>query len=95
MTLEFGERLCATYEAYLACFPHSDVEIEELLSLVLGISENGEISLGCCPLCSGTVLIDHLARHGPICTHCNGALVEGIKIPGSNKQSNQKAAHRR
>jgi len=38
MTLEFGERLCATYEAYLACFPHSDVEIEELLSLVCKIS---------------------------------------------------------
>ena len=77
MTLEFGERLCATYEAYLACFPHSDVEIEELLSLVLGISENGEISLGCCPLCSGTVLIDHLARHGPVCSHCHGVLADG------------------
>jgi len=95
MTLEFGERLCATYEAYLACFPQSDVEIEELLSLVLGISENGEISLGCCPLCSGTVLIDHLARHGPICMHCNGVLVEGVHTPSSNKQSNQKSAHRR
>jgi len=77
MTLEFGERLCATYEAYLACFPQSDVEIEELLSLVLGISENGEISLGCCPLCNGTVLIDRLARHRLKCTQCRGVLVEG------------------
>ena len=90
-TLEFGEHLCAAYEAYRACFPLSEVAIEELLSLVNGIAENREIGLEHCPLCSGMVLIDHLARHGAACAHCYSALadwkepvreVAGIESPG-------------
>ena len=70
LTFEFGERLCATYEAYRACFPQSDVTIEELLSLVLGIADNREVGLSNCTLCGGTVLIDHLARTCRTCIHC-------------------------
>lgn len=77
MTLEFGERLCATYEAYRTCFPQAEITIDELLSLVFGIAENREMGLGYCSLCGGTVLIDRLARHGPTCIHCEGALVDG------------------
>lgn len=77
LTLEFGERLCATYEAYCACFPQAEITIEELLSLVFGLAENREIGLGHCSLCGGTVLIDRLARHGPTCIHCEGVLADG------------------
>ena len=73
MTLEFGERLCATYEAYCTCFPQAEITIDELLSLVFGIAENREMGLGYCSLCGGTVLIDRLARHVPTCIHCEGA----------------------
>ncbi len=72
LTLEFGERLCAAYEAYCACFPHSGIAIEEFLSLVLGITEDGEIELGRCSSCNGTVLIDRLAPRRPTCAQCQG-----------------------
>ena len=75
-TLEFGERLCATYEAYRACFPQADVTIEELLSLVLGIAENREVGLGQCVLCGGAVLVDRLARRGATCIHCESVLAD-------------------
>ena len=77
MTLEFGERLCATYEAYCTCFPQAEITIEDLLSLVFGLAENREVGLGQCPLCGGTVLIDRLARHRPTCIHCEGVLADG------------------
>ena len=76
LTFEFGERLCATYEAYRACFPQSDVTIEELLSLVLGIADNREVGLGNCALCGGTVLVDRLARACRTCVHCEGMLAD-------------------
>lgn len=70
LTLELGERLCDTYETYSACFPRSELEIEQLLSFVLGVAENEVIGLGRCTSCSGTVLIDRLAPHRPTCAHC-------------------------
>ena len=74
MTLEFGERLCATYEAYSACFPQSRIAIEELLSLVIGLSDSREVGLGCCASCGGTVLIDNLASNRATCPQCHVAL---------------------
>ena len=74
LTLEFGERLCAAYEAYRACFPQSDIAIEEFLSLVLGITDDGEIGLGRCASCNGTVLVDRLAPRRPTCAQCQGIL---------------------
>ena len=75
-TLDFGERLCASYEAYRACFPWTEITIEELLSLVLGLAENREIGLGQCVLCGGTVLVDRLARRDTTCIHCEGVLAD-------------------
>lgn len=76
LTLELGERLCDTYETYRACFPPSELEIEELLSFNLGIAENEVIALGRCTSCSGTVLIYRLAPHRPTCAHCQRSNVE-------------------
>ncbi len=73
MTLEFGERLCATYEAYCACFPQSDIAIEELLSLVIAISDSRDVGLGYCASCGGTVLIDYLASNSATCPQCQVA----------------------
>jgi hypothetical protein len=73
MSLEFGERLCATYEAYCACFPQSHVAIEELLSLVIGLSDGRDIGLGRCAACGGMVLIDYLASRRNACPQCHVA----------------------
>ena len=69
-TLEFGERLCATFEAYQACFPQETIVIEELLALVFGIANSREIGLGHCVRCGGTLLVDRFARHGAGCPQC-------------------------
>ena len=76
LTFDFGKRLCATYEAYRACFPQSDVTIEELLSLVLGIANSREVGLNYCTLCGGTVLVDRLAHACRTCIHCEGLLAD-------------------
>jgi hypothetical protein len=81
LTLELGERLCDTYDTYRACFPRSDLEIEQLLSFVLAIAENEVIGLGRCESCSGTVLIDRLAPHRPSCVHCQRAHAERAVEP--------------
>lgn len=73
LTLEFGERLCDTYESYGGCFPWSKFEIEELLSFAIGIAANQVIGLGRCESCSGTVIMDRLAPHRPSCAHCQQA----------------------
>jgi hypothetical protein len=73
LTLEFGERLCDTYESYRACFPWVKLEIEELLSLAIGIAANEVIGVGRCESCSGTVIIDRLAPHRSSCAHCQRA----------------------
>ena len=70
LTLEFGERLCDTYESYRGCFPWSEFEIEELVSFAIGIAANEVIGLGRCESCSGTVIMDRLASHRPTCAHC-------------------------
>ena len=76
LTLEFGERLCDTYESYRGCFPWSKFEIEELLSFAIGIVANEVIGLGRCVSCGGTVIIDRLAPHRPSCAHCQTAHAE-------------------
>src|SRR5690348_12411364 len=35
--LDFGERICDVFEAYLTCFPRSTLQIEHLLLLVGGL----------------------------------------------------------
>ena len=70
LTLEYGERLCDTYETYRACFPWLKLKIEELLSFVIALAANEVIGLGRCDSCSGTVIIDRLAPHRPSCAHC-------------------------
>lgn len=76
LTLEFGERLCDTYESYRACFPWVKLEIEELLSFAIGIAANEVIGLGRCDSCSGTVIVDRLAPHRPTCANCHGRNAE-------------------
>lgn len=89
MTLEFGERLCATYEAYCACFPRSRIAIEDLLCLVIGLSDGREVGLGCCASCGGTVLIDILATNQETCSQCHVALdaAEGPNMETVRRES--------
>lgn len=70
LTLELGERLCPTYEAFHACLPQCKLEFEDLMSLVLGIARNEDIRLGRCASCGATLLSDRLAPRHRTCPHC-------------------------
>lgn len=83
LTLELGERLCPTYEAFRACFPQCVFELEELLSLVIGIAKNKIIGLDRCPSCSATVIVDRLGPNRPTCSYCQQSHLE--RPPNSQK----------
>ncbi len=70
LTLELGERLCPTYEAFRACFPQSTLDFEKAVTLIVEIAKNDQIGLERCESCGATVLIDRLAPRGPICEYC-------------------------
>ena len=74
--LELGERLCATYEAFRACLPRCEFELEELLSLLIAIAKSKTLGLGRCTSCSATVLIDRLGPNRPSCSHCQRACAD-------------------
>lgn len=70
LTLELGERLCPTYEAFCACFPQSTLDFEKAVTLIFEIAKDDLIGLEHCESCGATVLIDRLAPRSPICEYC-------------------------
>ena len=70
LTLEFGERLCQTYDTFRASFPKSKIAFESFVNFVLKFPGNEVIRLGRCPVCGATILIDRLAPGRLSCEHC-------------------------
>jgi hypothetical protein len=71
VSLSFTERLCETYEAYRACFPTSEVELEELLLLRSSLAKGEEIRFGRCRTCKGLMLVNPfngIERTCPLCS---------------------------
>lgn len=69
-TVEFGERLCEVFEAYLACFPKTELDLEHLLLLVRGLEEADAIALSKCGNCEAVILVDLLGMRRRLCSHC-------------------------
>ena len=67
---EIGENLCDVFEAYVACFPQSELEIEHLVLLVRGLDNADAIALSTCLNCEGVVLADLLGARRRLCIHC-------------------------
>ena len=65
-----GERLCDVFEAYVACFPNSELEIEHLVLLARGLDDADAIALSTCSNCEGVVLADLLGARRRFCIHC-------------------------
>jgi hypothetical protein len=69
--LVLADRLCETYEAYLACIPDSKIEFEELLLLAHELAKGDMVRFGVCKGCKSAVLVlayDPTRRN---CLHCN------------------------
>jgi hypothetical protein len=76
ISLDYGERLCETYEAYRACYPDTQIALERLMMLRTRLSAGDLVSLGKCRSCKCLILIDRFngVRN---CWHCDpGAYLE-------------------
>ena len=72
ISLDYGERLCESYEAYRACHPMTQVALEELIVLRNRLAEADEVDLGKCRTCKCLILVDRY-NGGRNCWHCDSA----------------------
>lgn len=70
--LDLGERLCETYEAFRACFPQTEIQLEELVVLRSTLSKHRVIGMDRCCRCGCLILID-LRRSDRTCAHCKAS----------------------
>jgi hypothetical protein len=68
--LGLGERLCDIYESYQACFPDTEVQFEELISLRTNLARGVAVELGNCRRCRCLILIDRFGQNRRVCSHC-------------------------
>jgi hypothetical protein len=73
VSLAFGERLCEAYEAYCACYPTTEVQLEELIALRSSLAKGDFIRLGKCSNCKCLILIDRFDGDRD-CWHCDTAI---------------------
>src|SRR5580658_2416276 len=73
VSLAFGERLCETYEAYCACYPRTEIQLEELIALRSSLADGDFIRLGKCRNCKCLILIDRFDGNRD-CWHCNASI---------------------
>lgn len=72
-TVEFGEHLCEVFEAYVACFQKSELDLEHLILLARGLEEADAIELSRCGNCEAVILVDLLELRRRLCPHCQRA----------------------
>jgi hypothetical protein len=70
ISLDFTERLCETYEAYCACFPQTEMELEELVMLRDSLAEGSHLQLGKCRNCKCLILVDPFDGRHRHCSQC-------------------------
>lgn len=65
----FVERLCEMYEAYCACYPRTQVHLEEIIGLRGTLANGDRIRLGKCRGCKSLLVIDRY-NSSRECLHC-------------------------
>jgi hypothetical protein len=68
--LVLADRLCETYEAFLACVPDSQIEFEELVLLAHELSKGDVVRLGVCRGCKSAILLLAYEPNRRTCLHC-------------------------
>lgn len=83
ISLDYGERLCETYEAYRACYPDTQVALERLMMLRKWLAAGDLVALGKCRTCRCLILIDRFNGMRN-CWHCDpGAYLEKTRSTAS------------
>jgi hypothetical protein len=70
-SLDDGELACDIYDAYLAFYPQSTVQFEELMLLKRSLAKGDLVELGLCRICRGLVVNNRYDRARRICSHCD------------------------
>jgi len=70
-SLDDGEQLCEIYDAYLAYYPQSKVQFEELMLLRKSLAKGDLIELRLCRLCKALIMNNRSDRYRRTCGHCN------------------------
>jgi hypothetical protein len=58
VSFAFGDRLCDTYETYCACYPRTQVTLDEVIELRKKLARGDRMRLGICRDCQCLLLID-------------------------------------
>lgn len=70
--VEGAERLCRVFEVYRQVAPDSRFTMDQLIRLVLALSEQREFEIGHCQNCHGALLLDRLGEVRRVCPACRG-----------------------
>lgn len=68
--LDFGQRICVVYSAYLAVFPQPLFSFERAWALYHALAGGVELTLTPCPECTGRFVHDALSGTSPLCPSC-------------------------
>jgi len=78
--VEGAERLCRVFEVYRQVAPDSRFTMDQLIRLVIAISERQEFEIGHCGHCHGALLLDRLSHAPRVCPACReDALARGAE----------------
>lgn len=72
VSFDFVERLCDTYEAFCACYPETQVELEHLILIRRGLSvdpKQAVVQVAKCRICKCLLLQERFAANE--CWHCD------------------------
>jgi len=85
--VEGAERLCRVFEVYRQVAPDSRFTMDQLIRLVIALSERQEFEIGHCGNCHGALLLDRLGDARRVCPACRAdALARGTGEAGAEDQ---------
>jgi hypothetical protein len=70
-SLDDGEQACEIYDAYLAYYPQSTVQFEELMLLRRSLARGDLVELALCRICKGLIINNRYDRCRSTCSHCD------------------------
>lgn len=68
--VEGAERLCRVFEIYRQVAPESRFTMDQLIRLVIALTEQREFEIGHCRNCHGALLVDRLGNSRRVCPAC-------------------------
>lgn len=80
--VEGAERLCRVFEVYRRVAPESRFTMDQLIRLVIALTERQEFELGHCRNCHGALLLDRLGDGRRVCPACReDSLIRRTEVP--------------